>query len=60
MLQDLGYAPVAALSLALGIGANSAVLSLADGMLLRPMPIPGASGMVVVNRACVAKVSADF
>jgi len=60
MLQDLGYAlrtlkktpgftAIAALSLALGIGANSAVFSLADGLLLRPLPVPNASGLIVVQ-----------
>ena len=60
MLQDFGYAlrtlrktpgftAIAALSLALGIGANSAVFSLADGILLRPLPVPHASGLIVVQ-----------
>jgi predicted permease len=60
MLQDLGYAlrtlrkapaftAIAAVSLALGIGANSAIFSLADGMLMRPMPVPHASQLIVVQ-----------
>lgn len=37
---------VAILSLALGIGANSAIFSLFDQMLLRPLPVPNAEQLV--------------
>ena len=37
---------VAILSLALGIGANSAIFSLFDQMLLRPLPVPRANELV--------------
>jgi predicted permease len=37
---------VAILSLALGIGANSAIFSLFDQMLLRPLPVPNAEELV--------------
>ena len=37
---------VAILSLALGIGANSAIFSLFDQMLLRPLPVPRADELV--------------
>jgi predicted permease len=37
---------VAILSLALGIGANSAIFSLFDQMLLRPLPVPQAEELV--------------
>src|SRR5215469_770071 len=37
------FVAVAVLSLALAIGANSAIFSLADALLLRPMPVPAAS-----------------
>ena len=37
---------VAILSLALGIGANSAIFSLFDQMLLRPLPVPSPGELV--------------
>jgi predicted permease len=60
MLQDLryalrtlrhnpGFALVAIISLALGIGANTAVFSLANFLLLRPLPVPNPSGIVMVQ-----------
>ena len=39
---------VAALTLALGIGANSAMFALADATLMRPLPYPGADRLVMV------------
>ncbi len=44
-----GFALVAIISLALGIGANSAMFSLADALLLRPLPVPHASELIVVQ-----------
>ena len=46
--QNPGFALVAILSLALGIGANSAIFSFADALLLRPLPVPQPSRVVSV------------
>jgi macrolide transport system ATP-binding/permease protein len=39
---------ISALSLGLGIGANSAMFSMADALFLRPLPIPNPGEVVVV------------
>ena len=42
------FTVVAVLTLALGIGANSAMFAVADATLLRPLPFPGADRLVSV------------
>jgi len=43
-----GFAMTATLSLALGIGASVAIYTVADNLLLRPLPYPGASELAMV------------
>src|ERR1039458_6865931 len=51
LLNNPGFTAIAALSLALGIGANSAIFSLADAILLRPLPIPQPSHVLNLRTA---------
>lgn len=46
-----GFAAVAVLSLALAIGANSAIFSFADALLLRPLPVPNPGGLVDITNS---------
>ncbi|HTT17570.1 MAG TPA: ABC transporter permease [Candidatus Sulfotelmatobacter sp.] len=47
--KSLGFTTVAAFTIALGIGANTAIFSLVSGILLRPLPYPGPAELVEVN-----------
>ena len=49
LVRNPGFAAIATLSLALGIGANSAIFSLADALLLRPLAIREPSAVVNVS-----------
>ena len=44
-----GFAIVAILTLTLGVGANTAVFSLLNGLLLRPLPVPDAHQLVLLR-----------
>src|SRR5271170_2148662 len=41
--KNLGLTVVIALSLGIGIGANSAIFSIVDALLIRPLPYPDPS-----------------
>ena len=44
-----GFALAVVLTLAIGIGANTAIFSVVDQLLLRPLPYPNGDRLVVVN-----------
>src|SRR5256712_5801409 len=49
LLKDRGFAAVAVLTLALGIGANTAVYSLTDQILLRRLPVRNPDELVILR-----------
>jgi len=49
LAKNPGFTLVAVLSLAIGIGANSAMFSLADALVLRPLPVLHPSEVVTVG-----------
>src|SRR5205085_4042555 len=51
LIKAPAFSVVAILTLALGIGANSAIFSVVEGTLLRPLPFPHADRLVRLYEA---------
>ena len=49
ILKQPGFAVAVVLTLALGIGANSAIFSMINGIMLQPLPYPDGEDLVVIH-----------
>jgi hypothetical protein len=49
MLKNRAFTALAVLSLALGIGANTAIFSFMDAILLRSLPVSDPGSLAVLN-----------
>ena len=59
-LRVPGFTLVALVTLALGIGGTTAIFSLVDGVVLRPLPYPQSDHILRIVRPTPQRVDASF
>lgn len=58
--RNRSFAVVAVLTLALGIGANTAVFGVINALLLRPLPVSDPSGLISLQRRVGTQAAGNF
>lgn len=48
LMKNPGFTIIAVISIAIGVGANAAMFSVADGLVFRPLPVPRAGEVVSI------------
>src|SRR5438046_7948633 len=51
VIKNPAFSAVAIITLALGIGANTAIFSIVNAVLLQPLPYPDANRIMVLNES---------
>jgi putative ABC transport system permease protein len=49
LIKNPGFTLISVLSMAIGVGANAAMFSVADGLVIRPLPVPRAGEIMTIS-----------
>jgi predicted permease len=60
LLKQKGVTAIAVLSLALGVGANTAIFGLLDALLLKPLPVNRPEQLVIMNIAAPSQPGRSY